>query len=209
MASTITLADILGFVETALKAEGAEGDPGHARLLLRQCIAEAYRDTEGYDASWDNSASGALTLSGNACDLPHDCLRVTRVEWDGSDNPLDIVSEEYLDYKVPGWRGETGDPGRCVVTGRRIILESSPTGATTGKLVVRGYGCPDEGDVLALLPDDVQLSLAKYVLAHWPVNAERPASLFRYERYTKEWQAERDRFFAAIRDRSMRPFQFL
>jgi hypothetical protein len=209
MATSLTDQDIYGFVEEVLKLEGADTNPKLARALFRQCVAEVYRDTEAHYGAWDNDTGGDLTVTGNSCPLPSNCFRPTRVEWDGSDSPLEIVdSIGVLDLEEPGWRDETGTPSRCAITGDAILFNCQPSGTLTGLLVVRGWGAPDEGTVVSLLPDDMQLVPAIYILSKWPVKVSSDDSKYRYERYSAEWQEAQPKFFAAIRDRSMKPFSF-
>lgn len=208
MASPLVLAGVRSFITAALKPEGADGDSSLVSTLLRQGIAEMFRESKAYDASWDNDTDGDLTLTGNACPLPSDCLTVERVEWDGSDTPLEIKSVAWLDEHYEGWRDEEGDPAYCAVTGRQVLLSSSPTGTTTGKLVIRGYGAPDEADALEMLPDDLLMAPAWYVLAEWPVDAANANAMFRFNRYTAKWEAKKSEIVAAVAARSMRPYEY-
>ena len=207
--SQLTDAKLMSFVETALKLEGTDSDAVFARALLRQAIAEAYRATKGYDSSWDNNAvDGVLTITGNSCPLPSDCLVVTRVEWDSNAITLENVSEEFLNTYQNTWRANTGEPDMCVETGWRIVLNRTPVVSPTGKLVIRGYGVPAEEDLLSALPADVQLVPAYYILSEWPFKAENKTAEIRAAKYTTKWIEGKPRMMQAIRERMLKPFEY-
>lgn len=176
--------DILNFIEEERTAEGVppgkQANRDHYRALFMECIRGVARETEFYDTSWSNASGGDLTLTTSTCALPDDCLRPYRVEWDGTDNPLEIVDEAVLDYEESGWRDATGEPTRCCFTGRQLFLNSAPTGTTTGKLVVRGFGVPaDEADFVDYCPEDMHYFPCRYVLMHLPVDPKNEVAVQR------------------------------
>lgn len=203
-----TFEDIYALVREHKKQEGAEPSPNVYPTLLRECLARIFRLTKAYDTTWDNDTDGDLSLSGNEAALPHDCLIVVRVEWDGSENPLEIVDEAYLDYNQPGWRDATGEPGRCAITGRRLFLDSKPSGDLTGKLVLRGFGVPPDNLALSYLPFDLQLSPHKYILWKLPYDPEKAIERARYERFGREWAEDEPLILDAVKDRIPTAFTY-
>lgn len=205
----VTVEALIQFVNAIKRKEGALPPPSVYMVLLDECLADIFRETKAFDTNWTNATDGDLDLdSSNVTNLPIACLSVRRVEWDGSDNPLERQSLEEMDYQNPGWRDQMGTtPTAFIPTGRRLFLNITPSDAT-GKLVVRGPGVPPRNDALAYLPIDVQLAPAKYILKQLPWDPEKPLEVARYQQYTAEWVVERGRVLAALRDRSLEEFEF-
>ncbi len=210
---------LLGFRLLASVALGAEWgishtylaervDRAHYRALFRRCIGEIFRRTEAYDTSWSNAGGGALTLVGNECALPIDCVRVVRVEWDGDGTSLGIKSEPQLDEEESGWRSAAGRPSACCITGRRLLLNATPSGDTAGKLVVRGVGIPAEDEALRYLPVDLQWAPADYLLAKLPVDPANARSAARQQWHEAQWREQRERLLAGVRSRAMRGYGY-
>jgi len=108
-------------------------------------------------------------------------------------------------------------PGACVVEGTRILLDSAPQGDVTGKLVVRGFGIPAPDAALALLPEDLQMAPAYFMLYRLPWNPKDEGHVAVYKQYRELWQGtpgvkdvpgmERQ-LIDAFRSRRDRPFHY-
>jgi hypothetical protein len=202
----VTTADILRFVSEVYKKYGPEPNVSHYLDLLRECLGRVFRATRAFDTSWSNASGGDLTLDGNEVALPIACQEVTRVEWDGSDNPLEITDEATLDAEEPGWRDATGEPSRCAITGRRLFLNSTPSDAT-GKLVMRGFGVPADNVALTYLPADLQMAPTKFMLREL-FDPAKENEMGPYEKYGREWAEVEPRILEALRARARRPFTY-
>lgn len=210
-AAQVTWEDIFTLVQEARDAAGASRlNISSYRVHAWQRLAEVFRATKAYETSWDNASGGDLTLTTYIAPLPVDCLLVTRVEWDGSDTPLEIVSEEDLDYDEPGWRDETGgDPTKCVITGRRLLLNTTPDSPVTGKLVVRGYGVPSDSDILSYLPVDGPRHLATGILSLCPWRTDNQGEIALKQQATQEWNlVGLPALSAGVMARRTRPFWY-
>jgi hypothetical protein len=175
-----TLNSILTYVNEFIDKEGAKPSPEFVRLLADQALAEIAEGSGAKRSTWTNATGGELTLTGNTVAMPSDCLLVTSIEFDGSDNPLERTTVGELDRDTPGWREETGDPDKWAIEGRNIVFNASASNAE-GKVVARGYGMlaafsdtTGAENPLDTLPYPRQLSIAKYVVAHYPVAPDKP-----------------------------------
>ena len=160
--------------------EGAEPNHELYRILGDQALAELAERLDLRETTWTSTAEGGLTLTSGVCPLPIDLVKLKRVEWDGSDNPLDRTTIEWLDEHEPGWREQSGDPDKYAVEGNSIRVNSTSTD-TSGKLVVRGTTyLPEFSDVdgtnpLTYLPWGHQLlPVAEYIVGHLPVMPAKP-----------------------------------
>lgn len=203
----VTWKHILAFVTEVHTKEGAKPNPSHYQSLFRECLAHLFRVTEAYRASWTNAAGDVLSLSEYTVLLPIDCLKVTRVEWNGTDNELGRSSVEELDYLVPGWRTATGEPSYYAIESPNLILDSSPSDAV-GKLVARGFGYPGDDEALTYFPIDVQLAPARYILKELPSDPAIPMQRARYVRSSQGWAIAEPRILAALRDRTTEDFTY-
>jgi hypothetical protein len=107
--------------------------------LGNTCLSDICENVE-FPMVWDNSVTGELSISSVEVSLPADCIKVDRVEWAGSTNPLvKLDNLEEMDRQYSGWRDATGDPVAFCQVGQTLYLSSYP-GASTDDLVVRGTG---------------------------------------------------------------------
>ncbi len=209
MATQHTKETIFDFVTAILQLEGSVAVEDVTRAFYLQCLSEILRGSELFDTSWDNTVSGDLSFNNvNYIDLPFDCATVTRVEWDGDDSPLDILTEEEMEYEYPGWRSETGEPSAVWISGRRMWFSTTPTETTTGKLVVRGFGFADGNDVLEMLPADVQIAPAYYILKEYPVDPQQQRQVNRVLQYTEKWNEIDKKLKDGIAARKFRRFSY-
>jgi hypothetical protein len=205
----ITLTDLLAIVADEISTEGSTYVDATARALFHRCIGEIYRETKAYFTYWKNNGGLTdITIVNNLVDLPIDLLVPIRVEWDGAANKVDIRSISWLNENDPGWENTLGDPYACAFTGSQLHLSSSPQGIVIGKLVIRGYGVPDDDDVLAQLPIDIANAPVSYILSKWRVKSTHQPSIARYQRYKEEWQQDRPRLVNAIQDRALVEFSY-
>jgi len=198
--SQLTWKDIVDFITSVHTKEQARPNPGLYRILARQAIGIISARSRIYTRAWSNATGGRLVLSGNTCAIPIECLEITRVEWDGVDNPLDRNTEEILDEREPGWRDATGEPSAFALTGADLWLNATPSPPVVGKLVVRGIShLPDfsqredtgeglEPNPLSWLPAHLQLSPAYYVLAELPADPEIKLEAARVIKYSALWE---------------------
>lgn len=162
--------------------------------------------------------ANSLALVDNHFPYPSDCYGITRVEYSGSDNPMEDVTQEYLDRYENGWRTTAGDPDKFCRIGSEVWLNSIPAAPTVGKLVVRGYGTPtDDDQALRHIPEDLQLGPAYFMLAHMPFNATKAEQVALKQQYELEWYGQpgnpgrvgyRRRLIDAARQRTGKPFRY-
>src|SRR3972149_4647403 len=229
-----TWTDISNYVEDIMAKEGAKPQKRIIRALANEALGIISEQSRIYKNSWSNASGGALTLSANSATLPNDLILFESLEWDGDDNTLDKTSESWLDNNQQGWRSDTGEPNKYALTGTQVILNTAPTGTTTGKLVIRGIGqlpeFPDPPEKsgatnpLTNLPWQHQLLPAFYVIANLPVvpftpmNASQEAVIFasqetkrRYETreiYGKKFQDGLDALIGTTRRRKFSEFKY-
>lgn len=214
MAADLAWADIATFVEDVLRDEGTEPNRRLIVRLGRQALGIISDRIGPVLTSWSNGVGGALTLAGNSAPLPTDCLRVDRVEWDGSDNPLTRMSVAQLDYEQPGWREDTGEPGSYTIEGGALLLDTTPTESVTGKLVVRGAGSlpmfSDEAtdpNPLAYLTQPHQLAPAHFILGSLRADPKQADQMARKAEHWGHWERELAALGAAIGRREREPFE--
>ncbi len=231
--------DLITVIQAHLGMENTTWVDALFSILFRQCVAQICRDTEFFDTSWDNSATGALSLVGNSCVLPSDCLIPTRVEWGDPSNPLYIFTtsgrgafgwyadEEGADEDYPAdWElyfpYVQNSPSKCIITGRRLILDTTPLGVTTGMLTIRGFGRPTtdlssmvpsngyvyDNLILSILPDDIQLKVADFILANWPIKGTNIDSVKRQALFIQKWQVSRLEIIQSINERRFQNFSY-
>ena len=204
-----TVATLLQFVSDVHTREGARENTRLYRTLITQFLARVYRASRGYPVTWTNAAGGELTITGLTVPLPDDCEVVERVEWDGSDSPLEIKSIEWLDKNLPGWRDETGDPSYCAVKGKTLYLSSQPEGTVTGKLVMYGREMPATDDIaIAHLPLGEQWAPAYDVLARLYADPKDPSQVQRLQQYTNLAKEGYASCLVALDVREKREFRF-
>lgn len=178
-AVALTKADIVSFVTEFASSENAKPNRRIYEMLVSQALKDISEQTLLYKQTWTNADGGALTITGNEVNLGIDCIKIDRVEWEGSDKPLVRKSAAEMDNDYPGWRTGNGRPIFYVVADTRtILLSPAPTGDVTGKLTIRGSGylpelVEDEGaqNPLVFVPAGSQIMVAYYVIAHLPVTA--------------------------------------
>lgn len=196
------------FIQEVDVRSGGVPNLSHYLELYHQVLRELFRETQAWHTSWSNASGGAVTLSGNSAALPYNLLELTRVEWDGTDEPLAYASKEWLDLNDAGWRDATGEPVYYTLEGNSLVLDSTPSNAT-GKLVIRGFGCPDYEDALTYFPIDCQLLPAHGVLAELAYDPEKPVSQARFSYYQEKWTKDsRPRLIAALMARTMEKFSY-
>jgi len=204
-----TVATLLQFVADIHTREGATQNTRLYRTLITQFLARVYRASRGYPVVYTNGVGGDLTITGLAVPLPNGCEVVERVEWDGSDNPLDLKSIEWLDVNYVGWRDETGDPSFYAVEGKTLYLNSQPQGAVTGKLVVRAREMPETDDIgIAYLPLGEQYAPAYDVLARLRADPKDPDQMLRKQEYATLAKEGYAACLTALDVREKREFRF-
>jgi len=212
MATQVTWADIAEYVTDELKHEKSRPNRAHYLRLGNEAIQAISELGFVYETAWDND-NGDLTLSSATATLPIECIEVTAVEWDGDDHPLPFKTVAWLDDNESGWRTATGEPSYYTIEGHQLVLDSIPSGTTTGKLVVRGKGSltdfVDGGtNPLAYLPANIQLAPAHYILANLPVDNEDQTSVARQQKHERKWDRYEARMKAVIDGRKHEPFRY-
>lgn len=220
--------DIYDHVSEILKPEGASPGKAFIMRLGNQALYEISSRIEGVVKSWDNSATGDLTLTGYTCPLPPDCLRPFRIEYDGSANS--VRRAQPGDGFTDGWRDATGDPSRWDIEGHNIVLDSTPSN-TTGKLVLRGMGTIPEfseesgaENPLDYLMLPSQLAVADYILSECPVSfavpsgdtdaairaaqAETQRRVDVRDRHRAKWASELDKICEDLAARTREQFRY-
>lgn len=215
MAIQLTWADITATVAEFHGKEGAKPNRSLYLSLGNEFLAIVAEQTECYHKTWTNAAGGDLTISTATVTLPIDVIRVTRVEWDSSDEPLEFREAGWLDENLPGWREDTGDPEFYTIEGNALVLSSAPSGTVTGKLTVRGVAyLPNLSDdtsasnPLVCLPVGLQRSVADYILASLPFDPQVPVENVRFQRFNAKMQPVLDRLYSQANARAMERFGY-
>jgi hypothetical protein len=207
-------ADIMALVSQYWPDESANPNRDTLRLLANAALAELAEDGDIYETSWSNAVSGGLTLTSATTPLPIDLISISRVEWDGTDNPLPYKTAEWLDEWEAGWRIRTGDPCHYMRNGHELTLDAIPSNAT-GKLVVRGTSylpafSDSEGatNPLTILPYGRQLAIAYYILARRPHDPANEVEVARHMEFGQLWQEQKAACLKTANKRKLQRFRF-
>lgn len=207
--------DIIDFVTEVQGKESAKPNPSFFKILARHALGQIALKAKPVVGTWTNTGDPApITLTGNTCPLPIDCLKVEHVEWDGAQ--LSRKSTDDLNLMFPSWRTETGEtPAYYCQEGTNIVLDLAPSGTTTGMLVIRGVqtlpvfsDTPTDPNPLAHIPDGHQFAPAYYILANLPVRADDPISAARKQEYTALWQSELQSIIDDVRTRKLEEWTY-
>lgn len=208
--------DIADDVAEGLQREHARPNPRQLRRYATEFVHMICERTHCYKKSWTNTPStGEITLSGYTCALPNDLIRLERVEYDGSDEPLEYKTLAQLDEECAGWRDQTGDPSFYTIDGQNVLLDSTPSGADS-KLTLRGSAyLPPIKDTdttattsLQYLPFGLQNTVSDYVLANWPADLYNPIEASRQEAAQKRVDMQLARLDAELATRQGQPFTY-
>jgi hypothetical protein len=213
----ITWADIVTSVAEVHAKENAKPNRSLYLSLGNEFLAIVAEQTECYHKAWTNVAeTGELTVTANYCTLPIDLIRMTRVEWDTADNPLEFRTEAWMNENLPGWQEETGDsPAYYTVIGNTMYFDVDPTSTVTGMLTVRGAAylpaLSDSGvatNPLACISVGLQRNIADYILANLPFDPGIPVENMRQARYAAKIQPVLDRLYSQVNTRQMERFGY-
>lgn len=180
-AVSLTWSDILDYVNSFYRFETALPNDKLFRMLASQALKDVSERALLYQKTWTNELTGDLTIADNVVTMPLDCIKVDRVEWNSSDNPLSLFSIREFDLYISGWRTQTGAPSDYAMSDSHTMVLSTSPGLATGSLTVRGRGYlpefseePGDQNPLVFIPYGSQLMVAYYIIAELPLIPATP-----------------------------------
>ena len=196
----LAIAEIFNLVEEFDDSEGVKPSRKVYIAQLNRAIDIVSQLSGGFDVTFTNASGGTLSLSGYTVTFPNTLMsyRPKGVYWD--DERLGRTSVKALDDYQADWRDNTGVPSYYAPIKTGFYLDSTPSGTTTGLLVVYGRrSIPHMADntdtaktSINYVPAFAQMALVDFVIASRPIRfKDKDAAQIAEMRYEREQAALR------------------